>query len=332
LNYQFQYPQAFWLLALIPLFLLLYAGYRLWRRRAIRKAGDPALISLLQKNHSPSKNIIKLVLILTAFALGCLALANPRKPDASSAEERKGIDIIIALDISNSMKAGDIAPDRLSRAKQMVTTLIDQLKDDRLGLVVFAGTAYAQMPLTFDREAARMYVLSADPSAIPSQGTSIGDALEKSLLLFGEQSERFRSIVLITDGETHDENALQDAKELASKGIMINTVGIGSPEGAAIIDSSGQPKRDAAGQPVISKLNEDLLKQLAQSTNGTYVHLQSADAAVREVMAQYADIDKKALGDISLLSYETFYMWLAAPMLLLLLIETFLTDRKKAAA
>lgn len=294
--------------------------------------GNEQLVRSLLQNHSPLKNIIKMTLLVLAFACGCIAVANPRKPDKSSTEARKGIDIVIALDVSNSMLATDVAPSRMARAKQFVSKLIDRLQDDRLGLVEFAGNAYAQMPLTFDKEAARMYVSAADPGSINSQGTSIGDALRKSDLLFGDQTDRFRSVVLITDGETHDDDALKTMKELAAKGIMINTVGIGSAEGATITDSTGNQKRDASGMVVISKLNEQLLQEIASGTNGTYVHLQNSDAAANEVMGQYAQIDKKALGDSSLFNYHTYYAWLAAPMLLLLLTETFFPDRKKAKA
>lgn len=329
MNYQFQYPQAFWLLTLIPVFILLFLLSQLKKRKAIKKAGNASLIKKLYKNYSSAKTIFKICLLAIAFAFGCIVIANPRKPDAASGETRKGIDIVIALDVSNSMKATDIAPDRLSRAKQFISKLIDKLPDDRIGLVVFAGYAYAQMPLTFDHDAAKMYVSIADPKNIAAQGTSISDALEKTDFLFGDQTERFRSVILITDGETHDDNALEITKEMATKGIMINTVGIGSAEGSEIIDSTGIPKKDAQGQIVISKLNEKLLQQIAAATNGKYIHLQSSDAAVADVLSQYSQIDKKALGDLSLYSYKTFYAWLSVPMLLLLVGELFLPDRKK---
>lgn len=315
MNVQFQYPEAFWLLLLIPLIVLLFFLYQGWKRKSLKRIGDVRLVKALSKNHSSAKALVKFVLIILAFACGCVALANPRVPDENSNEVRKGIDVVIALDVSNSMKATDIAPDRLSRAKQFVLRLIDHLQDDRIGLVVFAGYGYAQMPLTFDYDAARLYVSAADPSNITAQGTSIGDAFDKAAILFGEESERFRSIVLITDGETHDENALEKLKELKEKGVMVNTIGIGSPEGSEIRDSSGHVKTDASGQAVVSKLNEQILQQIAQSTNGVYVHLQGADAAVKQVMEQYSQIEKKALGDTSLLTYHSFYAWLAAPML-----------------
>jgi Ca-activated chloride channel homolog len=328
-NVQFQYPQAFWLLALIPFFLLLFLVYQSWKGKARKRIGDVHLVKELTKNHSRTKTVFKFLMIAIAFACGCIALANPRVPDKNSGEVRKGIDVVIALDVSNSMKATDIAPDRLSRAKQFVSRVIDNLKDDRVGLVVFAGYGYAQMPLTFDYDAARLYVASADPANISAQGTSIADAFDKANLLFGKESERFKSIILITDGETHDENAMEKLKELTEKGVMVNTVGIGSPEGTTIKDSSGNVKTDASGQPVISKLNEQILQQIAQATNGMYVHLQSSDVAVKQVMNQYTQIEKKALGDTSLYTYESYYTWLALPMLLLLIAETFLPDRKK---
>jgi Ca-activated chloride channel homolog len=329
MNIQFQYPQAFWLLVLIPFFLLLFLLYQFWKKRTTKRIGDIQLVKDLSRNHSRIKTFLKFLFIAIAFTCGCIALANPRIPDKNSGEARKGIDVVIALDVSNSMKATDISPDRLSRAKQFISRLIDNLQDDRIGLVVFAGYGYAQMPLTFDYDAARLYVAAADPSNITAQGTSIADAFDKANFLFGKESERFKSIVLITDGETHDENAMEKLKELTAKGVMVNTVGIGSPEGSTIKDTSGNVKTDASGQPVVSKLNEQILQQIAQATNGVYVHLQSSDAAVKQIMNQYTQIDKKALGDTSLYTYQTYYAWLAAPMLLLLIAEIFLPDRKK---
>jgi Ca-activated chloride channel family protein len=326
---QFQYPQALWLLTLVPFAFLLFLLYQSWKRKARKKIGDVHLVKELSRNHSAPKTAVKFLLIALAFGLGVVALANPRVPDKNSGEVRKGIDVVIALDVSNSMRATDIAPDRLSRAKQFISRVIDNLQDDRVGLVVFAGYGYAQMPLTFDYDAARLYVSAADPSNISAQGTSIADAFDKANMLFDKESERFKSIILITDGETHDENAMQKLKDLAAKGVMVNTVGIGSPEGSTLKDTAGNVKLDASGQPVVSKLNEQILEQIAQATNGVYVHLQSSDIAVKQVMNQYAQIERKALGDTSLYTYETYYTWLAVPMLLLLVAETFLPDRKR---
>jgi Ca-activated chloride channel family protein len=329
LDFQYQYPHAFWLLTAIILFLLIYFGYLLWKRRAIRRMGNPELVKALSKNHSSLKSGIKFTLLLLAFALGCLALSNPRKPDGNSGEEKKGVDILIALDVSNSMLATDVPPSRLDRAKQFISRLVDRMPDDRVGLMLFAGNSYIQMPLTFDHGAAKIYVSAASPASIPSQGTSLSDALEKGQLAFEEESDRFRSIILITDGETHDENALKATEDLAAKGIMVNAIGIGSIEGTTISDTAtGEVKKDESGNPVISKLNEDLLKEIANISKGTYIYLDSSEDAVKAILSQYAQIEKKALVDTSLFTYQTFYAWLALPMLILLLLEIFLTNRK----
>ena len=330
MNYQFQYPEALWLLLLLPLFLLIYITYRYWKKNSIRKIGHPVLVRSLFPYWSSAKSITKFCLLIIAFALGCVALANPRKATASG-EVRKGIDIVIALDVSNSMLASDVSPDRLTRAKQFVSKLIDGLEDDRTSLILFAGYGYIRTPLTFDKGSTKLFVSVADPAAISQQGTNISDALNKSLLVFGDQTERFRSIILISDGETHYENAIETAKSLAARGIMVNTIGIGSEAGSTVPDSTGNPKRNE-GQVVVSKLNEQLLSEMAAATNGEYIKLSSIDAAVEKIEAQFSGIDKKALGDISTFTYQPFYAWFALPMLLLLVTEIFFPDRKKTPA
>lgn len=308
-------------------------GYLLWKKRAVRRIGDARLVQQLYRSHAPGKAVFRFILLITAFALGCIAIANPRQPDEMQEDARKGIDVMLALDVSNSMLATDMGPNRLQRAKTMLSKLIDGLPNDRIGLVLFAGNAYIQMPLTTDHSAARMFIATASPSVISAQGTAISDALEKSRLAFGDNAERFKTVILVSDGETHDENALETARQLASKGIMINTVGIGSPEGASILDTTtGTEKRDINGNVVISRLNEQLLQQLATSTNGVYINLQNAAQSVEGLVQQLGQIEKKALGDTSVFTYRTFYAWMALPMLLLLLGELFFPDRKKVKA
>lgn len=320
------------LAAVLPLLVLLYLFYTWWRRRALRRLGDPKLVAALLPSFAPKKNTLKFVIILLAFALGCVALANPRQPDKVQEDVRAGIDVVLALDVSNSMLATDVSPSRLLRAKALLTKLIDQLPNDRIALVLFAGRAYIQMPLTTDHNAAKMYIAAASPAVITAQGTAIGEALQRSSLAFG-QSERFKTVVLLTDGETHDEAALEEAKTLAANGIMINSIGIGSPDGATIYDTAlNAPRRDATGTVIISRLNEPLLQQLAQTTNGLYRNLDNTDKTAAELVQQLGQVEKKALGDTSLFTYRTFYMWLALPMLLLLGVEAFISNRKKLAA
>lgn len=329
---QFQYPEAFWLLALVPVLALLYFFYQGWRKKTAAKLGDAFLVAELTKNHSPRRVFVKFLLLITAFAIGIIALANPRRPDDASAEIRKGIDVMIALDVSNSMLATDVAPSRLAKAQKLLADLIDKMPNDRIGLVVFAGNAYTQMPLSTDHEAAKLFVTTAGPNMVPEQGTSITDALQQSNAAFEEGNQRFKTIILVTDGETHDEEALSTLEALAKRGVMVNTVGLGSPAGATILDpETGSPKKDENGEVVLSKLNEELLQQLAQGTNGAYINLTDNASALATLQEQYKNVEKKALVDTTGLNYESFYVWLLLPMLLLLLVETFLPDRKKMA-
>lgn len=331
LSFQFQYPEAFWLLLLVPVLVLLYLFYLAWRKKAARRIGDEGLVAELTRNHSPKKAFLKFSMIAAAFAIGCVTLANPRKPDDESAEVRKGIDAVIALDVSNSMTATDVAPSRLVKAQTLLTSLIDKMPNDRIGLVVFAGNAYTQMPLSTDHEAARLFVSTASPNMVPEQGTAIGDALLQSNAAFEEGSQRFKTIILVTDGETHDEDAVSTTEQLAKKGVMVNTIGLGSATGATIIDSAThQTKTDDNGQVVISKLNEELLQQVAQATHGTYIHLNNIPAALATLQDQYKNVEKKALVDTSSLNYESFYLWFLLPMVIFLLAELFLPDRKGA--
>ncbi|MFN2456837.1 MAG: VWA domain-containing protein [Chitinophagaceae bacterium] len=329
MSWQFQYPQLIWALLLVPFLLLCYLLYIGWRKKTVKGIGEPKLVKKLFQTHSSLKSSLRFFLILIAVALGCVALMNPRTPDETFNEVRKGIDVVIALDVSNSMLATDISPNRLQQAKTIIKHLVDQLPNDRLGLVLFAGSAYVQMPLTIDHNSAHMLVAAAHPGLISGQGTAIADALEKSSLAFGEESERYKSIVLISDGETHDENAVGAAQKLAERGVMINTVGLGSAAGAAIIDpKTNSPKKDASGNVIISRLNQQLLQQIASVTKGTYVLFQNVGSTVSQIKTQLAQIETKALADTSLLSYKSFYLWFAGPMLLLLIMELFITDRK----
>ncbi len=295
--------------------------------------GDAKLVKALFNNYSPALFTSKFIILSIAFAVGVVAAMNPRKPGAVDNSSKKGIDVTIAMDVSKSMLAADLAPNRLERAKQFVGKLMAEMPDDRIALVLFAGKAYLQMPLTADHGAARMFVSSASPDAVPQQGTVISDALTMSTNVFNSQEKRFKTIVLISDGEDHDEEAVTKAKELAEQGVMINTIGIGSPEGAEIIDpATGFAKKDEAGNTVISKLNEVVLKEMAQQTNGVYIRLQSSDEGVKLLKSQLSQIERKAFGDVSQMNFKTYYLWLVAAMFVLLLLEFFIPEIKKIKA
>ncbi|MEO5591524.1 MAG: VWA domain-containing protein, partial [Chitinophagaceae bacterium] len=235
MNFRFEHIQFLVGLAAVPLLVLLFIWVIRWKKKMQKKMGDPALVAALVKNYSPVKFALKFILVAIAFALIVIASANLQKPGVADTVNRKGVDVMVALDVSNSMMAEDIKPTRLERAKQMVTKLMDKMDNDRIGLVLFAGRAYMQMPLTTDHGAAKMYIQNAGPDAVPVQGTVIGEALKISNSGFNSKERKFKAIVLISDGEDHDPEALQMAKSLSQSGVMINTVGIGSPEGAPII-------------------------------------------------------------------------------------------------
>ncbi len=329
-GFQFQYPLALWLLAALPLLVILFILYQVKKRKAVKKIGDPILVNALHKNHSPLKVILKFTFLVIAFTLGCIALANPRKPEETTNDVRKGIDVVLALDVSNSMLATDIAPDRLTKSKEFISQLIKGMPDNRVSLVVFAGHAYVQLPLTYDHHAVRMFLATATPALVAAQGTAISEALQKSENAFNTSEERYKTIILISDGETHDAEAVNTAKEMAGRGILINTIGVGSEEGGFIIDPISKIKKlDASGNVVLSRLEEETLKNIAQVTGGTYIRLNNAAGAVKDLETTLSSAEKKAFIDLSLLSYQSYYWWFCIPMLLFLLIETFIPDRKK---
>lgn len=333
MDFQFQYTQLLWLLAAIGVFILLFFLLLRWKQNTVKRIGDKKLVLQLIKNFSPRLFTTKFVVFSFAFVLGVIAVANLRQPGSTDNITRKGIDVVIALDVSRSMLATDLSPSRLERAKQMVLKLMDQMPDDRVALVLFAGKAYMQMPLTVDHAAAAIFVSSASPDAITAQGTDFSEALNMSERAFNTKEGRFKSVVLVSDGEDHDEESLKTADDLAQQGVMVCTVGIGSPEGSQIPDSATNDyKRDAMGNIVIAKLNEDELRQIAQKTNGVYVHFESSDQTISELMKQLSQVEKKAFTDVSLLNYRSYYTWFAGLMFLLLVLEFILPEREQKRA
>ena len=333
MNFQFQYKEFVWLFLAIAVITVLFVALLRWKKKVTKKIGDEKLVKALISNFSSKLFTTKFIVLSGAMAIGILAAMNPRQPGETDNTNRKGIDVAIALDVSKSMLATDLPPNRLERAKQFIGKLMAEMPNDRIALVLFAGKAYLQMPLTVDHGAAKMFVSSASPDAVPQQGTVISDALNMSANVFNNAEKRFKAVVLISDGEAHEEEAVKTASDLAEQGVMINTIGIGSPEGATITDpATGELKKDAIGTIIISKLNEEVLKELATATNGIYIRLESSDEAVALLKKQLSQIESKAFGDVSQMNFKTYYMWLVGGMLLLLLIEGFIPERKKVIA
>jgi Ca-activated chloride channel family protein len=330
---RFEYPLLLLSIALAPVMVLLFVGLMRWKRRTVRRIGDEALIRQLIAGYSPRKFLWKFILVMGAFVLTGLGLANLQSPGQVQQVQRQGVDVMIVLDVSRSMMARDIQPSRLERARQLAGKLIDKLRNDRVGLVLFAGRAYLQMPLTTDHAAAKIYVSTASPASVPTQGTVIGEALQVASNAFGSTDKKFKTVVLITDGEDHDEQALELAGKLAQEGVLLHTIGVGTPEGATLSDPVTQEqKRDAQGNVVISRLNENELRQLSQQANGIYLRLGDTGEAVDAILGQVDAMEKKAIVDPSTIRYRSFFQWFLALALALLLLEFFLSERKNPAA
>lgn len=320
------------LLVLIPIIglLLFVLG---WKKRTVRKLGDESLINQLTKNYSARRFVTKFILIAASIALLIFAAANLRTPKPGDKEKKAGIDVVIALDVSKSMWAEDTKPSRLEAAQQFVNTLIDGLDNDRVGLVLFAGRAFLQMPLTTDLSIAKLYVSNASPDAVPIQGTAIGDALQLCNNSLDTKEKKYKAVVLISDGEDHDPHSTQVLQKLADAGVIINTVGVGSADGAPIKEpGAADYKVDAEGKTVISKLNETELMQIAQKTGGFYHHLDDIDATAKLEADALNNMEKKAIESNSdTKEYASFYTWFVLLALLILIAEIFIPETKKTS-
>ncbi len=325
-NIEFLYGLA----ALIPLVGLFICVIR-WKQKTRKLLGNERLVSQLISNYSSNKYFIKAVSILVAIALLIISAANLRKPIKEKGTVGSGIDVMIALDVSKSMLAEDEKPTRLDKAKQLIYQLTQQLENNRIGLVVFAGRAYLQMPLTSDVGATKMFVNNANPALISWQGTVIGDALTLCSNSLDTKEKKYKAAILITDGEDQDTKAVEVAKELAEKGVIVHTVGVGSESGAPIIEAgTNEYKRDANGETVITKLNSKLLRQIADVTGGTYHYLNTTESVGNDLSQLLNAMDKKEFGNPSgYINYDSYYFIFLAIAIFLLIIEFFVSERKK---
>ena len=326
--YRFQHIEFLLILIALPILVLFYFLLIQWKKNAIKKIGDIGLVKQLIQGFSQKLFALKFVMILLAFALCAVAVADLVKPDGSHKINRKGIDVMIALDVSKSMLAEDIKPNRLERAKQVISKIIDKLQDDKIGIVVFAGRAYLQMPMTSDHSAAKMYLSTASTDIVPTQGTVISQALKMSYAAFNTKEKKYRSIILISDGEDHDEDAIKVTKELTNEGVMVNTIGIGSPQGAPIMDNeTHEYKKDEEGNTVVTKLNEEELRSIAQNGNGLYQLLLSADETADNLHRKLMSIGQTTLTDSSFAIYKNYFWYFLLAAFVILIIEFFLPEK-----
>lgn len=319
---RFQHISHLFALGLIPVLVVLFVWVLYWRKEKIKKLGDERLIQTQLMGRIPGRAALKFVLYAAALTTIIIGWANLQKAGKAAKVQRRGIDVVVALDVSKSMLAQDIQPDRLTRAKQLVMRMMDKMQNDRVALVVFAGRAYLQVPLTVDYSAMKMMLQNVTPDIVPTQGTVISEAVDMAMNSFSQKERKYKSLIIISDGEDHDENAVSKIKEAAGTGVIVHTVGIGSPQGSTIYDPATKGvKMDENGNPVISKLNEEALQLMAAAGNGTYSQLRNTDEVANKLSASIDDMEQKNLGADVYTDYSSYFQYFLLAGFVLLLIE-----------
>jgi Ca-activated chloride channel family protein len=330
--FQFSHIEYLYALALIPLFAALFAWASLARRKRLRRFGDAELVGRLTPDASARKPAIKFALLMIAFAFAAFGASGPKYGTKLQEARRNGSEIIIALDVSNSMMAEDLQPNRLERAKQSVARLIDRLGDNKIGLIVFAGEAYTQLPITADYVSAKMFLSTISPDAVPVQGTAIGAAIGLAVNSFSPASEAGKAIVVITDGENHEDDPVQAAGEAAKRGINVHAVGVGSVQGTLVPvkTASGQRDfiKDRAGNIVMSKLDEKTLADMAAAGKGVYVRATAANMGLNDVYDEINKLEKKEYEAKIYVDFAEMFQWPFGAALAFLLLELLISNRK----
>lgn len=330
--FRLENPEYLYLLIIIPILVVLFIYTRYLRRKKLSQFGDIRLIAQLNPDTSGYKPAVKFSLMLAVLILLIIGLANPQIGSKMIEIKREGIDVVIAMDVSNSMLSDDIKPDRLSRAKQLVSKLIDRLQNDRIGIVVFAGDAFKQLPLTTDYSAAKLILSTIDNSTIPLQGTAIGKAISLGIESFPEDDKKPRVMIIITDGENHEDDAIGMASEAAKKNIIIHTIGMGTIKGGPIpVYGNGGRKdfmRDKDGSIIITKLDATMLQQVASAGNGTFIRSADSDPDLSSLLNKIAKLDKKEYGSKLYTDYDDKFQYIFALALMLIIIEFMLSERK----
>ena len=330
--YRFAHPEYLYALGIIPVVILLYLLMKAWQRRARQRFGEQALVEKLTTNLSKSKPVMKLLLSIFAFALLVIACANPQIGTRLEEVKREGVDILIALDVSNSMQSEDIRPSRIERSRQAISRLIDKLENDRIGIIVFAGQAYVQLPITSDYGAAKLFLSTIGPDIIPTQGTCIGCAIDLAVKSFPEGDEKHKALIIITDGENHEEGAIESAKKANEQGIIIHTIGMGSLDGAPIpVYRNGMQidfLKDRDGKTVITKLEPLTLERIAAEGRGVFIQASNSDDGLTTIQNQINKMDKKTFETKQFTGYEDRYQYFLTGALLLFLLEFSLTERR----
>ena len=332
--FKFENQIFFYAFAIIPICIGIYIWYVYNSNKKLKKLGELNLIHQLIPNVSKTKKHTKFILFLLAFIFIVLGLCNLQTGSKLQDVKREGADIMVCLDVSNSMMAQDLSPNRLERAKIAIENMIDKLQGDRLGIIVFAGEAYVQLPITTDYSSAKLFLDGINNKIVPVQGTNIADAINLAVESFGKDEGKNKAIVIITDGENNEEaneSAVDATKEAANKNIVVHTIGVGSESGVPIpniIDGvvSGF-KKDNQGNTIVTKLDSKILQDIAASSNGVYVQATSSDIGLDVILEKIAELDKKQIESKMYTDYEDQFQWFLAAALLFLVVESFISER-----
>jgi Ca-activated chloride channel family protein len=319
-------------LAAIPVFIILFLVVSRWKKKAVASLGDKNVVREMMPHVSFSRPWLKFIFFIVAYAMVIVGLSDPQLGSKTEEVKRKGADLMILLDVSNSMLAQDLAPNRLENAKQAIAQLIDKMHDDRIGIIVFAGQAYVQLPITTDYSAAKLFLSTINTNMVPTQGTAIGAAIDLGMQSFDFKNGTGKAMVIITDGENHEDNAVEAAKNARAKDVAVSVVGVGSANGAPIpIVTDGRQTgfhTDSTGQQVISKLSEDMCKDISSAGGGVYVRANNSNSGLDIVMDQIGKMQRKMYDSKTYKDFEDRFQFFLAIAFALLLIEFFISNRK----
>ncbi len=326
--FRFADPQYLWLLSLIPILVIIHIIYLIKRRNRLRKFGDTELVRMLTPKASKYRPTVKFLLTLIALVLIIIMLARPQTGATISKDKRQGIEVVIALDISNSMLAEDVKPSRLERSKMLIENLIDHFYNDRICFVVFAGDAFVQLPITSDYLSAKMFLQDTSPSLIEAQGTDIGEAINLSLQSFTKDEQYGKAVILITDGEDHEGDAEKMAEKAAKKGVKVFVLGIGSSKGSPIPLGNGDFQKDNSEQVVMTALNEDMCRKVAEAGQGSYIHVDNTSMVENKLDKELKKLQKGEINGVIYKDFDEQFQVVAILCLMFLIIEVLVLEVK----
>lgn len=316
-----------YLLLLIPVFIIVQTLVLKIRRSRLQKFGDETLVKSLMPSYSKAKVWLRLSFFLLAFFFFVLGISRPQMGAILKEHKTRGAEVMIVLDVSNSMLAEDYSPNRLERAKLAISRMVDKLREDRIGLIVFAGNSFVQLPITTDYVSAKMFLNSISTESVPIQGTAIGDAISTALRSFSAQSDKSRAIIVITDGENHEDDPVPAASQAAELGVRVFAIGVGSPEGK-MIPFEGDYLRDKEGNPVVTRLDETVLQEVAAAGKGLYVRAGNSEFGLNPIIDEIARMDDEEYNSVVFEEYDELYMYFFAVALFFLVLEMLIGDRR----